>query len=263
MPPTRQTVTDHGPFHVDIATRRRTGDKREVMPLGTLYAVGVGPGDPDLLTFKAVKALGRVCVVFAAASSGNDYSLALSIASPHMRPNTPVVRLGFPMTRDKAELAAAWQANALAVLDELRQGRDAAFITLGDPMTYSTFLYLWRTLLALDPELTVEVVPGVSSVQAAAAAAGFSLAESGENLVVLSGVDDLGRLRLALDVCDSAVILKAYKSFPRLRELLESMGLADKAVLVSRCGLAGQSIQRGLAECPERPPYFSLILVKK
>ena len=100
-----------------------------------LYAVGVGPGDPDLITLKAVKALNSSAVVFAAASTKNDYSLALSIAAPHMRPDTPVEHLGFPMTKDAAVLEAAWQANAQAVLQALDQGRDAAFITLGDPMT--------------------------------------------------------------------------------------------------------------------------------
>lgn len=234
-----------------------------MMPMGTLYAVGVGPGDPDLITLKAVKILNRAEVVFAASSTKNDYSLALSIVSSHMRPDTPVTRLGFPMTRDGAVLAAAWEDNARAVLKVLRQGRDAAFITLGDPMTYSTFLYLWRTLRALDPDAPVEVVPGVSSIQAAAAASGFGLAESGQNLAILSGVDDPERLRLALSSCDGAVILKAYRSFPRLRAMLEDMGLSDKAVLVSRCGLEGQAIYRGLSGCPEIPPYFSLLLVKK
>jgi len=233
------------------------------MPAGTLFAVGVGPGDPDLLTLKAVKVLNAAGVVFAAASSKNDYSQALSIASPHMRPDTPVVRLDFPMTRDEQVLEAAWQANARAVLEALARGVDAAFITLGDPMTYSTFLYLWRTMRGLDPAARVEIVPGVSSIQAAAAAAGFGLAESGQNLAVLSGVDDPARLRQALAACDSAVILKAYKAFPRLREILSSMGLSQKAILVSKCGLEDQSITLGLENCPDRPPYFSLILVKK
>ena len=231
--------------------------------LGTLFAVGVGPGDPELVTLKAVKALSKAAVVFAAASTKNDYSLALSIASPHMRPDTPVVCLGFPMTRDRAVLEEAWQGNARSVLDTLAQGLDAAFMTLGDPMTYSTFLYLRRTLQSLEPEIPVEIIPGVSSIQAAAAAAGFGLAESGENLAILSGTGDSDDLRNALAACHSAVILKAYKSFPRLRELLESMNLAEKAVLVSRCGLTGQSIHQGLAGCPDQPPYFSLILVRK
>jgi len=233
------------------------------MNSGLLYAVGVGPGDPELVTVKAVKALFKAQVVFAAASTKNDYSLALSIAAPHMRPDTPVVRLDFPMTHDKTLLEQAWQANARTVLSTLSQGLDAAFITLGDPMTYSTFLYLLRTLKTMDPNLAVHVIPGVSSIQAAAAAAQFSLAESSETLTILSGTDGDDHLRQALAVCHSAVILKAYKSFPRLKALLTSMNLAEKSILVCRLGLDGQSIHRGLTDCPERPPYFSLILVRK
>jgi len=231
--------------------------------LGILYAVGVGPGDPELVTMKAAKVLAGADVVFAAASTKNDYSLALSIAAPHMRPGTPVTCLGFPMTRDERVLEEAWNANARTVLTALTQGLDAAFITLGDPMTYSTFLYLWRTLRSMEPALAVEIVPGVSSIQAAASAAGFGLAESGETLAVLSGTYDIGHLRRTLAVCHTAVILKAYKSFPQLKALLESMGLAEKSLLVSRVGLTGQSIQRGLADCPSQPPYFSLILIRK
>ena len=231
--------------------------------LGILYAVGVGPGDPDLVTVKAVKALSKAAVVFAAASTKNDSSLALSIASPHMRPHTPVTCLGFPMTHDKTLLAQAWQTNARTILSSLIQGLDAAFLTLGDPMTYSTFLYLWRTLRDMEPDLSVEIIPGISSIQAAAAVAQFSLAESTETLTILSGTDDMDHLRQALALCHSAVILKAYKSFPQLKTLLESMNLAEKSTLVSLCGLTGQSIHRGLADCPERPPYFSLILVRK
>lgn len=230
---------------------------------GTLYAVGVGPGDPDLLTIAGVKALAGAQVVFAASSTKNDASLALSIASPHMRPDTPVRVLGFPMTRDREVLARAWADNAERVLEVLRQGHDAAFITLGDPLTYSTFIYLRRTLLALDPACAVRVVPGVSSVQAAAAACGMELAESGENLAVLSGVDDPARLRAALAACDGAVILKAYRSLPALRALLEDMGLGSGAVLVSRCGLDGEDVWRGTDAWPEKPSYFSIILVKK
>jgi precorrin-2/cobalt-factor-2 C20-methyltransferase len=230
---------------------------------GLLYAVGVGPGDPELVTLKAVNALHEACVVFAAASTKNDYSLALSIASPHIRPDTPVVRLDFPMTHDKTLLEQAWQTNAHTVLNALSQGLAAAFITLGDPMTYSTFLYLWRTLKIMDPDLAVRIIPGVSSIQAAAAAARFGLAESSETLAILSGTDDNDHLRQALTVCHSAVILKAYKSFPRLKALLKSMNLAENSILVCRLGLDGQSIHHGLANCPERPPYFSLILVHR
>ncbi|GFK94738.1 Cobalt-precorrin-2 C(20)-methyltransferase [Fundidesulfovibrio magnetotacticus] len=232
------------------------------MSRGVLHAVGVGPGDPDLLTLKAVKALRRSGVVFAASSTRNDHSLALSIASEHLPPGTPVELLGFPMTRDQEALEQAWQANARRVLDFLDTGRDAAFITLGDPMTYSTFLYLWRTMREMDPKALVEVAPGVSSVMAAAAAAGVGLAESDQSLAVLSGVDSEARLRAAIEACDTAVILKAYRSYPRLRALLCSMGLENRAVLVSRVGLEGQRVHEGLPP-EDKPPYFSLIIVKK
>lgn len=231
--------------------------------LGTLYAVGAGPGDPELITLKAVRVLSLAPVVFAAASSKNDYSLALSIVSPHMRPNTPVVRLPFPMTRDRRVLEASWNANAQLVLEHLRSGQDAAFVTLGDPVTYSTYQYLSRTLRGMEPGVPLSIVSGVSSIQASAAAAGIGLAESGENLMVLSGVDSPERLRRCLEIADNAVILKAYRTFPQLKALLTDMGLADKAVLVSRCGLEGQAVHVGLADCPDKPPYFSLILVRK
>lgn len=231
--------------------------------LGTLHALGAGPGDPELITLKAVRVLAHTPLVFAAASSRNDYSLALSIVSPHLTPGVPVVRLPFPMTRNRQELEAAWTANAAQVLDHLHTGQDAAFVTLGDPVTYSTYQYLRRTLLAMEPGVPLAIVSGVSSIQAAAAAAGWGLAESGENLLVLSGVDSPERLHRSLEIADNAVILKAYRTFPQLRALLTDMGLAHKAVLVSRCGLPGQAVHHNLADCPDKPPYFSLILVKK
>lgn len=231
--------------------------------LGTLHGVGVGPGDPELLTLRAARLLGEAAVVFAAASSKNDYSVSFSIVGPHIGEHTTVERLDFPMTRDKNRLEAAWNLGARRVLGVLETGRDAVFITLGDPMTYSTFLYLARTLRALRPDVRLSVTPGISSVQAAAAAAGMGLAESAGNFAVLSGVDDPERLRRSLEAADTAVILKAYRTYPALRALLIDMGLADKAVLVSRLGLPGQAVVRGLGDESVIPPYFSLILVQK
>lgn len=233
------------------------------MRQGTLYAVGIGPGDPDLLTLKAVKTLQAVDVVFAAASPKNEHSLALSIAAPHLRPDTPVARLDFPMTRDAEVLAKAWEANARTVLETLNAGRDAAVITLGDPMTYSTCAYLMRTLHGLDPQVRVEVVPGVTSYQAAAALACQPLAEGGESLVILSGIREAEDLRRGLDGADNAVILKAYRNFPAIAQALRTAGAQGSATLVSLCGLPGQTVRRGLDECPEQPPYLSLLLVKR
>lgn len=230
---------------------------------GTLYGIGVGPGDPELITLKAVNALKGVDVVFAAASTKNDFSLAQGIAAPHLRPGTEVVRLDFPMTRDQEVLDAAWAANAATVAGILAQGRSAAFLTLGDPMTYSTFGYLLRTLNGLLAEIPVTVIPGVTSYQAAAAHTGRVLAESGESLTILSGVAPEEELEAALRVADSAVILKAYKTMPVLRRVLTRLGLAERAVFVTRLGHEGEEVITGLDNVPERPSYFSLLLVRK
>ncbi|MBI5518658.1 MAG: precorrin-2 C(20)-methyltransferase [Desulfovibrio sp.] len=230
---------------------------------GTLYGIGVGPGDPDLVTLKAVKILQKVDVVFAAASTKNEASLALSIARPHLRHGAQAVRLDFPMTRDQAVLDKAWRKNADIVAELLGQGKSAAFLTLGDPLTYSTFGYLLRTLNGLLAEIPVQVVPGVTSYQAAAAHTGRVLVESGENLAVVSGVASEEELERVLATASSAVILKAYKNMPAIRRVLDRLGLASSAVFVTRLGHEGEAVYQGLDEVPEKPSYFSLILVRR
>ncbi len=230
--------------------------------LGTLYGLGVGPGDPELLTLKAARILGVVAAVFAASSSKNDYSIAESIVAPHLPPGVSATKLPFPMTRDQSALNAAWEQNVAAMAKVLEAGRDAAFVTLGDPLLYSTFGYVLPRLRQRLPKLPVVIVPGITSFQAAAARTGRILAESGENLLVASGVDEDGRLRRALESADNAVILKAYRNFPRLRELLEDMGLSDATTFVTRLGHPGEAVH-ALRDAPEKPHYLSLCLVKR
>lgn len=230
---------------------------------GTLYGIGVGPGDPELLTLKAARIVSRVDAVLAASSTKNDYSLALDAARPHLAPGVEVVRLGFPMTRDQAVLDRAWEENAHAALAVLDAGRDAAFLTLGDPMTYSTFAYLLRTVRAMRPELPVEVVPGITSYQAAAAKAQVPLVESGQSLAVVSGIADGESLARVLSAVDNAVILKAYRNFPIIRQTLEDLGLAKTSLFATSLGMEGECILTGLADAPRTPPYFSLVLARR
>ena len=230
---------------------------------GKLYGLGIGPGDSDLLTLRAARVLGEVDVVFAAASTRNDYSLALRIAAPHLKADIRVERLSFPMTKNQSALHAAWEKNADQVETVLAAGKDAAFLTLGDPMTYSTFIYLLRALKARGAASRVEVVPGVTSYHAAAAKAQTPLAEAGQSLAVISGTTDKAALTKALAAVDNAVILKAYRNFRDIRQTLEELGLAGDAVFVTRLGLEGELIVTGLDKAPESPHYFSLILVRK
>jgi precorrin-2/cobalt-factor-2 C20-methyltransferase len=230
---------------------------------GTLYGIGVGPGDPELLTLKAVRVLGQVDVIFAAASTKNDYSTAYSIAKPHLKEGVRIVRLGFPMTKDQDALDEAWAENARLVAEVLDSGRDAAFLTLGDPLTYSTYGYLQRTLLEMNPDLRLRAVPGITSFHAAAARIGLVLCESKESLLITSGVADPAHLEEQLNTADNAVILKAYKNFDEIRALLTKLRLADTTVLVSRLGMDDESILMDIKDAPKQPHYFSLALVKR
>lgn len=228
---------------------------------GTLYGIGVGPGSPDLITLRAVSVLRKTRVVLAASSTKNDYSTALEIARPHLPENAEVVRLAFPMTNDAETLARAWDKNARIAAARLEEGADAVFLTLGDPMIYSTFGYLMRTLAALFPHIPVSIVPGITSFQAAAAETRTVLCEKSENFLLLPGVLDASSLRDNLAFADNAAILKAYKTLPLIRAALAGETGRD-ALFVSRLGLAGETITP-VDRAPESPNYLSLVLATK
>lgn len=234
------------------------------MAKGTLYGIGVGPGDPELITLKAVKILSSVAVVFAAASTKNSYSLAMEIVSPHLREGVPVVALGFPMTRDKMMLASAWQENARKVVETLKKGKDAAFITLGDPLIYSTFGYILKIIRETHPDILIEIVPGITSYQAGAAAAGQILAEAEESYAVISGALGSQKLKDIIDHTDSVVMLKVYRNYKEILDTLNELDLTAGSVLISRCGLDGEEVIRDLKEGLDMvPSYLSLLLIRK
>ncbi|MFH1136547.1 MAG: precorrin-2 C(20)-methyltransferase [Pseudomonadota bacterium] len=234
------------------------------MQHGKFYGIGVGPGDPELMTIKAARIIERVDVVFAAQSTKNDYSQALANARPYLKEQARIVTLGFPMSRDERELAAAWNENAALVVRELKAGFASAFLTLGDPLLYSTFTYLYRAVRAIFPEVDCEIVPGVTSFQAAAALTGSVLAEQSENLFIASGVGCDDRLEKTLAAADNAVILKTYRQFDHICDVLDERGLKENSILVSCCGLENQRVERNLdALRGEKIPYLSLLLVKK
>lgn len=233
------------------------------MKYGTLYGVGTGPGDPELLTLKAVRVLGEVDHIFAARSAKNHHSSALTAAGPHIRPGVGVTLLPFPMTRDRDELRAAWAENAATILAALEQGKSAAFLTLGDPLTYSTFGYLMRTIADLAPQVRVRAVPGVTAIQASAAAATFVLAEEEERLAVVSGAKGGEHIREAAKAADTLVVLKAYKRWAEVRAALAEAGMDRQAVVVENCSMNGQRITPGLLPEDAKPGYFTLVLARR
>lgn len=231
---------------------------------GTLYGIGVGPGDPELLTIKAARILGEVDLIFTAASPGNDYSIAQKIAEPHLKPGLEVRRLDFPMVGDEATLKAAWKANAMEIAGVLKTGRSAAFLTLGDPMTYSTYGYVLPFLAEILPQEKVVTVPGITSYQMAASRLSKPLVTGLESLTVMSGVEDPDRLGELLDKSDNVAILKTYRSFNKIMGMLSAKGLAKNATLYSKMGLPDEEIHGNLENSGiTSPPYLSLMIVNK
>lgn len=233
-------------------------------PMGTLYGIGVGPGDPDLMTLKACKVLGRADVVFAAASTRNHHSLALDIARPHIPAGTPVEMLRFPMTRDRRETVSAWEANARRILSELTAGRHVAFLTLGDSLTYSTFGYLMEYVKRAAPGADVQTVPGITSYQAAASRLNTTLVEGEGALMVVSGAMGGDRLRSLAEKPDTVVFLKAYRNLEDICAALEESGEYPYCVAVKNCCQPNEEIVADLGElCRQAPDYWTLVIAKK
>ncbi len=231
--------------------------------IGILYGIGVGPGDPDLITLKAVQVLSRIPHLFASCSTKNSYSLALNIVRRHLN-GAGIERLPFPMTRDPEVLQGAWETNAGRVLEVLGTGADAAFVTLGDPLTYSTFGYLLKTLKRLCPEVRVVTIPGITSYSAAAARTQTPLAEGEESFVLVSGALGAARLREVVENSDNIVMLKTYRNFREIYRTLEELDLLDRATCISRCGLEGETVVENLRDYQGQPlPYLSMIIIKK
>jgi precorrin-2/cobalt-factor-2 C20-methyltransferase len=231
---------------------------------GILYGIGVGPGEPDLITIKAAKILNQVDIVFAAASTKNKHSLAVNIASAHIPDSTTVKMLRFPMTSDKNETRKAWKAHARTIIAELEKGFDVAFLTLGDSMTYSTYGYILKYVQTLAPHLEAQTVPGITSYQAAAARLNTPLVEGEESLMVVSGVEGGKRLRELRGKPENVVFLKAYRNVSDIKAALDESGKYPSCVGVKSCGQSNEEIIKDIGELSLRKPdYWTLIISKQ
>lgn len=228
------------------------------MSKGILYGIGVGPGDPELMTAKAIRLL-RECDVVAAPRSTDGRQTALDIAAPYMTKDMPVRLFDMPMTHDKAARNASHDAAADALCALLDEGKNVAFLTLGDPTVYSTYWYVHRRVVRRG--YPAELVPGVPSFCAAAAAMGRALCEDGEMLHIIPATH--GKAEEGLALSGSKVLMKTGKSVLEVRELLRQRGELENAALVERVGMDGQRVVENLNEITEPSGYFSIILVKE
>jgi len=232
--------------------------------LGTFYGIGTGPGDPGWLTVRGARLLSTCPHIFAPKARIKSESLAHSIAQPHIPPGATIHELVFPMTKDEDALAAHWRVAAEEVAVVLERGEDACFLTIGDPMLYSTYVYLLRALRERLPELKAETVPGVPSFCAAAALTGFTLGEGKTPLTIVPTADDLTAVREAVRKGGTVVLMKIGAQLPQVLEALREEACLDRAVLVSRAGQPDQRIITNLRQLPSDAAdvgYLSVILV--
>ena len=230
---------------------------------GKLFGVGVGPGDPELLTIKAVRVIKEADIIFTAASTKNRYSLAVEIATPYISPTTRIEKLSFPMTKDEKEVETAWIHNAKQIAEQLKKGKNAVFLTLGDPTTYSTFGYILKKMECIMPQADIETIPGITSFHAASARLNKILVEGEESLLITSGAFGGEQIRKNSGV-ENVAIVKAYKNIKDINSALKETGFDNKAVAVSKCGRENEQIIKNIHELEtKKPDYWTLILASK
>ena len=181
------------------------------MSIGKFTGIGVGPGDPELLTLKAVRALHEADVVIAPRTEKRDDSIALSIARPHMRSETEVLELIFPMVYHAESLSDAWKENRRIIQQRLDAGQNVVFLTLGDPMFYSTYIYVFELLQGCGHP--IETVPGVTAFCAIASHHGMPIVEGDDVLSVVPATISPEKLEKVLAVSDRLVLMKISRKF--------------------------------------------------
>lgn len=232
---------------------------------GRLIGIGTGPGDPELLTLKAVRALGEAEVVAHFAKDGRSGN-ARATAAGFLRPGVVELALRYPVTTEiatsapeyGAAIGAFYAAAAAEVEGHLRAGRTVAVLSEGDPLFYGSYMHLH---VRLAPRWPAEVIPGVTAMSGSWSQAGLPLVQGDDVLAVLPGTLAEGELVRRLGDCEAAVIMKVGRNLPKIRRALATAGKLGRAVYVERATMAATTTLRLEEKADERAPYFSLVLV--
>lgn len=236
-----------------------------------LIAVGCGPGDPDLLTVKAVKAIQNADIIMCPTSKQDKPSIALAVISSIIDENKKpdIVNLVFPMTKDRDVLESTWQNNAKIIAEHVLAGKKVVYITVGDPYLYSTWIYLHRELETKYPSIKVTVIPGIVSMFTFASKVGLSLAEGAEKLTVIPSCYDLSQVKELARNSDTMVFLKDGRYFDQVIQLLKDAGFSDNSIFAIGQDLdtKDEIVKRlTLGEVTKdtmTTKYFSIMVVKR
>ncbi|HXV65605.1 MAG TPA: precorrin-2 C(20)-methyltransferase [Nitrosopumilaceae archaeon] len=236
-----------------------------------LICVGCGPGDPELLTVKAVNAIKNADIIMCPTSKEGKPSIALSVVSSLIdkSKNPEIVNLVFPMTKDKEILENTWQKNSQTIADKIFSGKKVVYLTVGDPYLYSTWIYLHRELSVKHPDIKISVIPGIVSMFTFASKIGISLAEGAEKLAVIPSCYDLSKVKEIAKNCDTMVFLKDGRYFDQVIDLLREAGFSKDSIFAIGQDLdSDNEIIKKLTlgqvtEDTITSKYFSIMVVKR
>lgn len=203
--------------------------------IGTLYGLGVGPGDPELLTVKAFRKLKESPVIAYPKKRKGSKSYAHRIIDVYITPGEKeMLGLVFPMTKDPDILEREWSQTVELVWEKLKLGKDVAFVTEGDPLLYSTFIHMMNLMKERYPEVTIQTVPGISSINGAASRLGIALAEGDDHVAIIPAQDDYEAMKKALVEHDCVIFIKVAKVIDLMLQVLRDLDLLDKASVVTK-----------------------------
>ncbi len=231
---------------------------KNITKKGILYGVGVGPGDPDLITLKAIKAINAIEVI-AYLIGDNGKSLARSIAADHIGDDKQEIAIPIPMLSDPKPAMAIYDEAAITIGNQLKNGHDVAMLCEGDPFFYGSFMYIYSRMI---DEFKIKIIPGISSIMAASAATGVPLASRNDVMAVIPATLSEDKLSAKISVVDRAVFIKIGSNLEKIRRLLIKYGLIDRAIYIEYASMDKQKIMALNDVDGDVAPYFSLIIIK-
>jgi len=237
----------------------------------SLIGIGVGPGDPELLTVKAVKAIHNADIIMCPASNENRPSIALSVVSSIIdkSKNQEIIKLIFPMTKDKDVLKQTWKRNAKIMAETVLTGKNVVYLTVGDPFLYSTWIYMHKDLKENYPDMNISVIPGIVSIFTFAAKVGVSVAEGAEKVAIIPSCYDLSSVKEIAKHSESMIFLKDGRYFDQVIKVLKESGFPDDSIFAigQDLGTENEIIRKmTLGEVNDETlttKYFSILVVKR
>ena len=236
-----------------------------------LIGIGVGPGDPELLTVKAVKAIQDADIIMCPASKEDRPSIALSVVDSLIdkSKNQEIVKLIFPMTKDKDVLEETWKRNAKIMAETVQSGKNVVYLTVGDPFLYSTWIYMHKDLTEKYPEMNISVIPGIVSMFTFASKVGVSIAEGAEKVAIIPSCYDLSSVKEIAKNSESMIFLKDGRYFDQVIDVLKESGFSDNSIFAigQDLGTENEIIRKmTLGEVNDdtlTTKYFSILVVKR